>query len=89
MQVQFIYCQNIYSMEQLQQHLALLLRFPAHYGQNLDALHDCLSELASPLQLIVKEKSSLIQQLGDEGSRFFRVLEDSAAENPSFQLIYK
>jgi len=34
--------------EQIHEHLAQVLQLPAHYGHNLDALYDCLSEIAEP-----------------------------------------
>ena len=36
-------------------HLALkmMLDLPEHYGCNADALHDCLSERATPVNLVV------------------------------------
>lgn len=32
--------------------LGRVLDFPAYYGQNLDALHDCLADLATPTLLL-------------------------------------
>ncbi|MEQ6901190.1 barstar family protein [Nocardioides sp. YIM 152588] len=32
--------------------LGAALDFPAHYGRNLDALHDCLRDLAEPTVLV-------------------------------------
>ena len=41
-------------------HLALkrLLSLPDYYGMNLDALHDCLGERTSPLDLYVYTRGS-------------------------------
>ena len=36
------------SREALHQALSALLAFPAYYGKNLDALHDCLTALSGP-----------------------------------------
>ncbi len=36
------------SREALHQALSALLAFPAYYGKNLDALHDCLTDLSDP-----------------------------------------
>ena len=41
------------SREALHQALSALLAFPAYYGKNLDALHDCLTDLSDPVHLTV------------------------------------
>ena len=40
--------------EDLHRALAEGLHFPAWYGGNLDALHDCLTDLNEPTELIVR-----------------------------------
>lgn len=89
MQVQILYGSSITSKEQLHQLLAERFAFPPYYGKNLDALHDCLCELSQPVQLIISEKEALCKQLGDYGSRFLLVLEDSADENELLQIEYR
>lgn len=62
-------------------YLQYMLRLPAHYGRNLDALHDALTELSQPTHLIVRT-------LGVRGEtaaylpRLLRVLRDAQQENP-------
>ncbi len=34
--------------EQIHAHIQQVMQLPAHYGHNLDALYDCLSELSEP-----------------------------------------
>lgn len=46
--------------EQAHEYLANMLELPAYYGRNLDALHDCLSEMHE-LTLIIKN----VQLAGD------------------------
>ena len=41
------------SRETLHQRLSELLHLPVWYGRNLDALHDCLTELREPVTLRV------------------------------------
>lgn len=41
------------SVPALHKYLRSALALPAHYGANLDALYDCLTEIAEPTQIIV------------------------------------
>ena len=43
------------------EYLAFSLGFPAHYGKNLDALADCLSELPRDRAVIVMNANSVAQ----------------------------
>ena len=70
------------SAEELHRRIAEALSFPAWYGGNLDALHDCLTELAAPVELVFCHKAALDGLLGRRADAFRRVTEDSAAENP-------
>ena len=36
---------NLSTMEQIHDYLAKELNFPDHYGKNLDALYDCLTDI--------------------------------------------
>lgn len=89
MQVQFLYGSKIESREQLHQELSRIFRFPAHYGNNLDALWDCLGDVSAPFQLIIREKEALATNLRDYCEKFLRVLEDAKAENPNLYIEYR
>lgn len=49
-----INCSDITQAKQLHQQLAEQLGFPRWYGHNLDALHDCLTELDQPTWVILE-----------------------------------
>ena len=51
------------------------LGFPAYVGRNLDALHDCLTDVSSPTRLILTGASSPC------GEHFVRVFRDAARRN--------
>ena len=71
------------SVEDLHRALAEGLRFPAWYSGNLDALHDCLTDLHEPTELIVRGTSALDELL------VRRVLDDSAEENPNLTVRFE
>ena len=75
--------------EDLHCELAEGLRFPAWYGGNLDALHDCLTDLNEPTELVVRGTSALDELLGRRASAFRRVLDDSAEENQNLTVRFE
>ena len=56
-------------------YLSKELSFPAYFGRNLDALHDCLTDVAAPTRLILTGASAPAAQ------RFLPVLRDAARQN--------
>ena len=77
------------SVEDLHRALAEGLRFPAWYSGNLDALHDCLTDLSDPVHLTVLHAQALEDALGAYCRSFQRVLSDSAQENEHFTLTWE
>lgn len=61
--------------------LSQALSFPPYYGRNLDALHDCLTDIAQPTRLTIRHASDLTVAQGRYGEQLLRVLRDVAAEN--------
>ena len=51
------------------------LRFPAWFGRNLDALHDCLTDIGAPTRLVLTGAAAPLAQ------RFLPVLKDAARQN--------
>ena len=72
-------CSAIHSKEEFHRILAETLHFPAHYGNNLDALHDCLTSIS--------EKTHLILQNWEHAAPFAKgfkfVFDDAETENPN------
>lgn len=62
--------------------LAEAFGFPAYYGRNLDALHDCLGDIGEDTAVIVTDMGSA----DENGRRILTVLWDSARENPQLSL---
>ncbi len=75
-------CLGIETPRQLHDLLAQALAFPAWYGCNLDALHDCLGGISGETCLTLQNFFLLPPfQRG-----FLRVFADAAAENPNLHI---
>lgn len=61
------------------------LGFPEFYGNNLDALHDCLTDLTDTC-VIIEECAKAAEQLGEKWSRFLMVFFDACSENPTLDI---
>ena len=81
--------QTIDSCETLHQRLTELLQLPAWYGKNLDALHDCLTDLREPITLHVIHAHALRESLGGYASGFSHVLDDSERENEKLTVFWE
>ena len=64
------------------ENLARAFGFPEYYGGNLDALHDCLTEIGCDTAVIL----SCLHRADEDGWRIYTVLADSARENPRLSL---
>lgn len=64
--------------------LARSLAFPDYYGRNLDALHDCLTDL-DDTQLVIEDCALAAAQI-ENWSGFLAVFFDSAAQNPRLEI---
>ena len=78
--------QHIETVAALHIYLQYMLRLPAHYGRNLDALHDALGELSQPTRLIVCAQGAR-GEVAAYIPRLLRVLEDAAQENDALRVI--
>lgn len=79
---------KIANREELHKYLAWHLRFPLWYGNNLDALYDCLTDIQEPTAIQVINVNELREHLGPASHGFFRVLRSAAKENPNLYVDY-
>ena len=70
-------------------HLKKRLRLPEWYGNNLDALNDCLGEIGEPTWIVMRFAPMLSQSLGEYGTRMIRVLEQATQENQNLRISLK
>ncbi len=75
-------CANIQSPQALHGALREALSFPAWYGNNLDALHDCLTGMQEATELTLEN----FMGLGSFAAGFLRVFTDATQENPRLQI---
>ena len=61
--------------EAVYDHLSEELSFPAYFGRNLDALHDCLTDISSPTRLLLTGASDPCAK------KFLPVFKDAARQN--------
>ena len=77
-------CAVITTRQDFHRILAQTLGFPEWYGNNLDALYDCLTDLFAPTHLILENWDPLSPVLGP----FRPVLDDAEIENPKLTVTY-
>ena len=74
------------SLPMLHKYLHTALALPEYYGANLDALYDCLTEIAEPTELVVPKKVADEAYLGWYGQQFLQLLEDAGAANEALKI---
>ena len=74
------------SLPMLHKYLHTTLALPEYYGANLDALYDCLTEIAEPIELVVPKQVADEAYLGWYGQQFLQMLQDAAEANEALQV---
>lgn len=62
-------------------YLKEMLSLPDYYGENLDALYDCLTDISVPTEISVPACVNGEEHLGRYGEQLLRVLSDAAEVN--------
>lgn len=71
-------CRCMTDKAQAHKHLKSVFSFPEHYGENLDALYDCLGEKADCI--VCFDSPWALAQLGDYGLRLLEVFRAAARD---------
>lgn len=73
-------------LSEAHQYIARILRLPDYYGENLDALYDCLAEFNGDSMIIILNSEAIIGNLGEYGERLLDTFRDASLEDASFLL---
>lgn len=73
----------------LHAYISDLLQLPDCYGNNLDALYDCLCEIGTNTTVEFINIGIAKKALGDYFNALVAVLNDAAVYNPHLSIIYK
>ena len=84
MEEKIIDCTRIHSREDLHAIFREALAFPEWYGDNLDALYDCLTEISGKVRLLDWETAEV--RLGDYGKKAKKVIAAAALRNTDLDL---
>jgi len=63
--------------------------FPEYYGRNLDALHDCLTDLDEDIRIVLEFEGRSARRLPSYPTKLLRVLLDAASENEHLELVVR
>lgn len=74
-------CAGIETKEAFHDALAYALDFPDYYGNNLDALFDCLTEITEDQELILNNWHKLEYKLKDYSGKALFVFHEACLEN--------
>ena len=72
------------SRESAYEHIAKICLFPGYFGNNLDALSDCLSELSKDSVIILMNRDAMLEALGDYGFKILEVFRENSIGKYAF-----
>ena len=84
MEEKIIDCSAIHTKEDLHRIFREALSFPDWYGSNLDALHDCLTEISGKVRLLDWETAE--NRLGTYGKKAKKAIAAAALHNTDLDL---
>ena len=85
----FLNARRMDTRERAHAHMKERLRLPEWYGNNLDALNDCLGEINEPTRIVLRFAPALERSLGEYGLTLISVLQQATETNKNLQLSLK
>lgn len=77
---------SIFTSPDFHEAIAAALSFPAHYGKNLDALYDCLTDLSEGTHLVLRNWHHIEFHLKDYSGKAVYVFHVACQENPHLRV---
>lgn len=87
MKTYYLDCARMVPRDKVHPYLKQVLELPGYYGNNLDALFDCLTGMGQPAVLQLAN-AGWLRQLGDYGPRLEETFRAAAEENPLLKIVY-
>ncbi|MBR5423052.1 MAG: barstar family protein [Clostridia bacterium] len=78
---------RIDSPRELHETFAASLELPDYFGRNMDALHDCLTDIFEPVTVIAVNAELLREHLGRSANAFRRLMADLCEEKEGFRFL--
>ena len=75
-------CAAFHSAAEFHAYIRDLMSFPAYYGANLDALHDCLTELSEDTEVDMVDSIGIPGEMRYLICKIVSVFSRAAVENP-------
>jgi ribonuclease inhibitor len=79
-------CRGCVPRSNLHRVFADALAFPDYYGNNLNALYDCLTEIGEDTQIQLLYWQAVEEKLGHYAQNARRAMEDAAEKNPHLEI---
>ncbi len=81
---------SIHSMGDFYTEIARQLKFPEHFGRNLDALWDVLTtDIGGPIHLLWEDSAISQQGMGGDFEKVCALLKEVEKERDDFQVTFK
>ena len=78
---------RIETLNGLHEYLKQQMNLPDHYGNNLDALYDCLTgEIELPVKITFENLSVLEKKIGEKAHAVFTVFQDAANDTGKIEI---
>ncbi len=71
------------------EYLKKKLMLPDYYGENLDALWDCLSSDFSPKRIILVNPEQMRENLADYGDSILKLFAEIAEQNKATEVVFR
>lgn len=81
-------CRGFVPRSDLHKAFADALSFPDHYGNNLDALHDCLTDIVQPTRLRLLHWDAAEESLGQYARCTKKVILEAAIQNTNLAVTF-